>query len=201
MTPLIGIMMLAAYLCGSISSAVLVSKLFRLPDPRLHGSGNPGATNVLRLGGKLPAVLVLVFDILKGTIPVWGSYFLQIEPLYLGLIAICACLGHIFPLFFGFKGGKAVATAFGAMMPIGLDLAGLLIGSWLIIVALSGYSSLAAILTVSLAPLFTWFIKPLYTLPVLMLSVLIILRHRENIVRLYQGKESKVWDKTKRIRE
>ncbi len=201
MTPLIGIMMLAAYLCGSISSAVLVSKLFRLPDPRLHGSGNPGATNVLRLGGKLPAVLVLVFDILKGTIPVWGSYFLKIEPLYLGLIAICACLGHIFPLFFGFKGGKAVATAFGAMMPIGLDLAGLLIGSWLIIVALSGYSSLAAILTVSLAPVFTWFIKPLYTVPVLMLSVLIILRHRENIVRLYQGKESKVWDKTKRIRE
>jgi glycerol-3-phosphate acyltransferase PlsY len=82
MTPLIGIMMLAAYLCGSISSAVLVSKLFRLPDPRLHGSGNPGATNVLRLGGKVPAVLVLVFDILKGTIPVWGSYFLKIEPLY-----------------------------------------------------------------------------------------------------------------------
>ena len=201
MTLLIGIMMLTAYLCGSISSAVLVSKLFRLPDPRIHGSCNPGATNVLRLGGKLPAVLVLLFDILKGTIPVWGSYFLQIEPLYLGLIAICACLGHIFPLFFGFKGGKAVATAFGAMMPIGLDLAGLLIASWLIIVAFSGYSSLAAILTVSLAPLFTWFIKPLYTLPVLMLSILIILRHRENIVRLYQGKESKVWDKTKRIRE
>ncbi len=201
MTLLIGIMLLAAYLCGSISSAVLVSKLFRLPDPRLHGSGNPGATNVLRLGGKLPAVLVLVFDILKGTIPVWGSYFLNIEPLYLGLIGIAACLGHIFPLFFGFKGGKAVATAFGAMMPIGLDLAGLLIVSWIILVALSGYSSLAAIVTVSLAPLFTWFIKPLYTIPVLMLSILIILRHRENIVRLYQGKESKVWDKSKRIRE
>ena len=201
MTLLIGIMMLTAYLCGSISSAVLVSKLFRLPDPRTHGSCNPGATNVLRLGGKLPAVLVLLFDILKGTIPVWGSYFLQIEPLYLGLIAICACLGHIFPLFFGFKGGKAVATAFGAMMPIGLDLAGLLIASWLIIVAFSGYSSLAAILTVSLAPLFTWFIKPLYTVPVLMLSILIIVRHRENIVRLWQGKESKVWNKSKRIRE
>ncbi|MCS4306264.1 glycerol-3-phosphate acyltransferase PlsY [Rheinheimera pacifica] len=201
MTPLIGIMMLVAYLCGSVSSAVLVSKLFRLPDPRLHGSGNPGATNVLRLGGKLPAVLVLLFDILKGTIPVWGSYFLQIEPLYLGLIAICACLGHIFPLFFGFQGGKAVATAFGAMMPIGLDLAGLLIASWLIIVAISGYSSLAAILTVTLAPIFTWFIKPLYTVPVLMLSILIIVRHRENIIRLYRGKESKVWDKSKRIQE
>lgn len=201
MTLLIGIMMLAAYLCGSISSAVLVSRLFRLPDPRLNGSGNPGATNVLRLGGKLPAVMVLMFDILKGTIPVWGSYFLQIEPLYLGLIAICACLGHIYPVFFGFKGGKAVATAFGAMMPIGLDLAGLLIVSWMVLVAISGYSSLAAIITVSLAPVFTWFIKPLYTLPVFMLSVLIIVRHRENIVRLWRGKESKVWDKTKRIRE
>ncbi|MDP5150461.1 glycerol-3-phosphate 1-O-acyltransferase PlsY [Rheinheimera baltica] len=201
MTPLIGIMMLTAYLCGSVSSAVLVSKLFRLPDPRNHGSGNPGATNVLRLGGKLPAIMVLVFDILKGTIPVWGSYFLKIEPLFLGLIAICACVGHIFPIFFGFKGGKAVATAFGTMMPIGLDLAGLLIASWLIIVALSGYSSLAAILTVMLAPVFTWFIKPLYTVPVLMLSILIILRHRENVVRLWRGKESKVWDKTKRISE
>ncbi|WP_027671376.1 glycerol-3-phosphate 1-O-acyltransferase PlsY [Rheinheimera baltica] len=201
MTPLIGIMMLTAYLCGSVSSAVLVSKLFRLRDPRNHGSGNPGATNVLRLGGKLPAIMVLVFDILKGTIPVWGSYFLKIDPLFLGLIAICACVGHIFPIFFGFKGGKAVATAFGTMMPIGLDLAGLLIASWLIIVALSGYSSLAAILTVMLAPVFTWFIKPLYTVPVLMLSILIILRHRENVVRLWRGKESKVWDKTKRIRE
>lgn len=201
MTLLIGIMMLLAYLCGSVSSAVLISALFRLPDPRLHGSGNPGATNVLRLGGKLPAVLVLLFDVLKGTIPVWGSYFLQIEPLYLGIIAICACIGHIFPLFFGFKGGKAVATAFGAMLPIGLDLAGLLIGSWLLIIALTGYSSLAAVITVSLAPVFTWFIKPVYTIPVLMLSVLIVLRHRENIVRLLRGKENKVWDKTKRIRE
>ena len=201
MTVTIAILMLLAYLSGSISSAILVSRIFRLPDPRTHGSCNPGATNVLRLGGAVPASMVLVFDVLKGTIPVWGSYFLGIEAFYLGMIAVCACLGHIFPIFFGFKGGKAVATAFGAMMPIGLDLAGLLIASWLIIVALSGYSSLAAILTVSLAPLFTWFIKPLYTVPVLMLSVLIILRHRENIVRLYQGKESKVWDKTRRIRE
>ncbi|MDX3773339.1 glycerol-3-phosphate 1-O-acyltransferase PlsY [Chromatiaceae bacterium AAb-1] len=195
------IMMFVAYLCGSISSAVVVSKLFRLPDPRFNGSGNPGATNVLRLGGKLPAFLVLLFDVLKGTIPVWGSYFLEIEPLWLGVIAICACLGHIFPLFFGFKGGKAVATALGAMMPIGLDLAGLLIVTWLLVVALTGYSSLAAIITVSLAPLFTWCIKPLYTLPVLMLGILIIFRHRENIIRLWQGTESKVWDKSKRIRE
>jgi glycerol-3-phosphate acyltransferase PlsY len=201
MTPLIGGMMLLAYLCGSVSSAVIVSKLFRLPDPRLHGSGNPGATNVLRLGGTLPAVLVLVFDVLKGTIPVWGSYFLKIEAFYLGMIAICACLGHIYPLFFGFKGGKAVATAFGTMMPIGLDLAGLLIATWIILVGATGYSSFAAIITVSLAPIFTWFIKPLYTIPVLMLSILIVFRHRQNLLRLWQGTETKVWDKAKRPKE
>ncbi|TXH96431.1 MAG: glycerol-3-phosphate 1-O-acyltransferase PlsY [Rheinheimera sp.] len=201
MTPLIGGMMLLAYLCGSVSSAVIVSKLFRLPDPRLHGSGNPGATNVLRLGGTLPAVLVLVFDVLKGTIPVWGSYFLKIEAFYLGMIAICACLGHIYPLFFGFKGGKAVATAFGTMMPIGLDLAGLLIATWIILIGATGYSSFAAIVTVSLAPIFTWFIKPLYTIPVLMLSILIVFRHRQNLLRLWHGTESKVWDKTKRPKE
>jgi len=201
MTPLIGGMMLLAYLCGSVSSAVIVSKLFRLPDPRRHGSGNPGATNVLRLGGTLPAVLVLVFDVLKGTIPVWGSYFLKIEPLYLGLIAICACLGHIYPVFFSFKGGKAVATAFGTMLPIGLDLAGLLIATWIILVGATGYSSFAAIITVTLAPIFTWFIKPLYTIPVLMISILIIIRHRQNMLRLWRGTESKVWDKTKRLKE
>lgn len=194
-------MMVTAYLCGSVSSAVIVCKLFRLPDPRQHGSGNPGATNVLRLGGTLPAVLVLLFDVLKGTIPVWGSYFLGIEAFYLGMIAICACIGHIYPLFFGFEGGKAVATAFGTMMPIGLDLAGLLIATWIILVGATGYSSFAAVVTVSLAPIFTWFIKPLYTIPVLMLSILIVIRHRENIVRLWQGKESKVWDKTKRPKE
>lgn len=195
MTPTIAVMMLAAYLSGSICSAILVSRIFRLPDPRTHGSGNPGATNVLRLGGAFPAILVLVFDVLKGTIPVWGSYFLGIEAFYLGMIAICACLGHIYPLFFGFKGGKAVATAFGSMMPIGLDLAGLLISTWMMLVGATGYSSLAAIVTVSLAPIFTWFIKPLYTVPVSMLSLLIILRHKDNIIRLWQGEESKVWNK------
>ncbi len=201
MTSVIAMMMIAAYLCGSVSSAVIVSKLFRLPDPRQHGSGNPGATNVLRLGGTTPAVLVLVFDVLKGTIPVWGSYFLGIEAFYLGMIAICACLGHIYPVFFGFQGGKAVATAFGTMMPIGLDLAGLLVATWMILVGATGYSSFAAVVTVSLAPIFTWFIKPLYTIPVLMLSILIIFRHRQNIVRLWQGNEAKVWDKTKRPKE
>lgn len=191
------LMIAVAYLFGSLSSAVVISQLFGLPDPRTAGSKNPGATNVYRLGGRAPALLVLVMDILKGTIPVYGSYFLGIEPIMLGVIAIFACLGHIFPLYFGFKGGKAVATAFGAMLPIGLDLAGLLILSWVVVVFLTGYSSLGALIAVSLAPLFTFLIKPLYTVPVAMLSLLIILRHKDNIARLLAGNESKVWDKGK----
>ena len=191
------LMIAVAYLFGSLSSAVVISQLFGLPDPRTAGSKNPGATNVYRLGGRVPALLVLVMDILKGTIPVYGSYFLGIEPIMLGVIAIFACLGHIFPLYFGFKGGKAVATAFGAMLPIGLDLAGLLILSWVVVVFLTGYSSLGALIAVSLAPLFKFLNKSLYTVPVAMLSLLIILRHKDNIARLLAGNESKVWDKGK----
>ena len=184
-----------AYLFGSLSSAVVICKAFSLPDPRTTGSKNPGATNVYRIGGRIPALLVLIMDILKGTIPVYSSYLVGIEPIFLGLIGIAACLGHIFPLYFGFQGGKAVATAFGAMLPIGLDLAGLLILSWIIVVFITGYSSLGAIVAVSLAPLFTWLIKPLYTIPVAMLSILIIVRHHENIGRLINHTESKIWDK------
>ena len=195
MIPLALLMICVAYLFGSLSSAVVICKAFSLADPRTAGSKNPGATNVYRIGGRIPALLVLVMDILKGTIPVYSSYFLGLEPLLLGLIAISACLGHIYPLYFGFKGGKAVATAFGAMLPIGLDLAGLLILSWVIVVFLTGYSSLGALVAVSLAPFFTWLIKPLYTVPVLMLSMLIIIRHRENISRLMHRSEGKIWDK------
>lgn len=189
-----------AYLFGSLSSAVLICRAFKLPDPRSSGSGNPGATNVLRLGGRVPAVLVLVCDILKGTIPTYLGYFLGIEPMHLGLVAIAACLGHIFPLFFRFKGGKAVATAFGAMLPIGLDLAGLLILTWLLTVFIFGYSSLGAIIAVCLAPIFTLLIKPVYTVPVAMLTILIVMRHHQNIKRLWLGEESKIWDKGK-VRE
>ena len=192
MTALTILIFAAAYLLGSISSAILVCRLFSLGDPRKQGSGNPGATNVFRLGGSFPAALVLVFDVLKGTLPVWVSYYLGLEPIYLAFVAVMACLGHMFPLFFGFSGGKAVATAFGAILPLGLDLAALLMMTWAIMVRLTNYSSVAAILSVSLAPVFTALLKPEYTLPVGILSVLIVLRHKDNIIRLYQKQEPEV---------
>lgn len=177
-------MIIFAYLCGSISSAILVCRIARLPDPREHGSGNPGATNVLRIGGRLAAAAVLVFDILKGMLPVWLAYKLDVPPLYLGLTAIAACLGHIYPVFFHFRGGKGVATAFGAIAPIGWDLTGLMTGTWLLTVLLSGYSSLGAIVSALIAPFYVWWFKPQFTFPVAMLSCLILMRHHDNIQRL-----------------
>lgn len=185
-------MIIVAYLIGSISSAILVCKFVGLPDPRTAGSKNPGATNVLRMSNKLTAATVLFLDVLKGTIPVWGAYFLAMEPLYLGFIGVAACLGHMYPIFFNFQGGKAVATALGTLLPIGFTLGGLLILTWLLVVKVSKYSSLAAIITVSMAPCYVYLLKPLYVYPTIMLSGLIILRHRDNIKRLLKGTESKI---------
>ena len=188
-------MIIFAYLCGSVSSAILVCRIARLPDPREHGSGNPGATNVLRIGGRLVAAAVLVFDIHKGMLPVWLAYKLNVPPLYLGLTAIAACVGHIYPVFFHFRGGKGVATAFGAIAPIGWDLTGLMTGTWLLTVLLSGYSSLGAIVSALIAPFYVWWFKPQFTFPVAMLSCLILMRHHDNIQRLWRGQEGKIWGK------
>ncbi|MCE9788900.1 glycerol-3-phosphate 1-O-acyltransferase PlsY [Shewanella chilikensis] len=186
------IMIVAAYLLGSISSAVLVCRLKGLPDPRGKGSGNPGATNVLRIGGTWAAAMVFFFDMLKGALPTYTAYLMGIDAIWLGVIAIAACLGHIYPIFFGFKGGKGVATALGAMAPIGEGLALCLMGTWLVVVLLTRYSSLAALVTALLAPLYTWWLDDRFTLPVAMLSTLIIIRHKDNIRRLLKGEESKM---------
>ncbi len=186
------LMIVFAYLIGSVSSAILICRVFKLPDPRTVGSKNPGATNVLRISNKYIAVTVLLLDILKGTIPVWSAYFFKIEPISLGMIAVAACLGHMYPIFFGFKGGKAVATALGVLLPIGLSLGTLLVVTWLAIAKFTKYSSVAAIVTVLLAPFYTWLIKPIYVYPVMMLSALIIFRHKENIIRLIKGQEDKI---------
>jgi glycerol-3-phosphate acyltransferase PlsY len=192
-------MIIIAYLLGSISSAVLICRMLRLPDPRKMGSNNPGATNVLRIGGKKAAAAVLLCDMLKGTIPVWSGFFLGIDPVILGVIAIAACLGHMYPLFFHFKGGKGVATALGAIAPIGLDFTAMVIATWLAVALVFRYSSLAAIVTVLLAPLYTWMIKPQYTLPVAMLCCLIVFRHHQNIRRLLDGSEPKIGEKKQEL--
>ncbi|WP_029831649.1 glycerol-3-phosphate 1-O-acyltransferase PlsY [Vibrio parahaemolyticus] len=189
------IMTMAAYLLGSVSSAVLICRLLKLPDPRNVGSNNPGATNVLRIGGKGAAISVLLCDMLKGTIPVWGGYFLGIDPIILGVIAIAACLGHMYPIFFHFKGGKGVATALGAIAPIGLDLTGLVMLTWLSVAVLFRYSSLAALVTVLVTPFYAWMFKPQYTLPVAMLCCLIVFKHHQNIRRLLSGEEPKIGEK------
>ncbi|TBM09304.1 glycerol-3-phosphate 1-O-acyltransferase PlsY [Hafnia alvei] len=190
-------MIILAYLCGSISSAIMVCRIAGLPDPRENGSGNPGATNVLRIGGKAAAAAVLIFDVLKGMLPVWLAYKFDVAPLYLGLTAIAACLGHIYPVFFHFRGGKGVATAFGAIAPIGWDLTGLMTVTWLLTVVLSGYSSLGAIVSALVAPFYVWWFKPQFTFPVAMLSCLILMRHHDNIQRLWRGQETKIWKKLK----
>jgi glycerol-3-phosphate acyltransferase PlsY len=183
---------ICAYLIGGLNGAILLCYLKGWPDPRLRGSKNPGATNMLRLHHAQAASIVLIFDIGKGTLPVYLAYFLDLQPLEIGFIGIAACLGHIFPPYFKFKGGKGVATGLGTLLPLGMDMTGLLLLTWLLSIAISGYASLAAIITAVAAPFFVAQIKPEYTIPVIMLSLLIVLRHLGNIRRLLTGKEKKI---------
>jgi glycerol-3-phosphate acyltransferase PlsY len=184
--------MFFAYLLGALNGAILLCRLKGWPDPRLGGSKNPGATNILRLHHAQAASGVLIFDLIKGTLPVYLAYYAGYSPFMIGLIGISACLGHIFPPYFQFKGGKAVATGLGTLLPLGMDMTGLLIVTWLCTVALSGYASLAAIVTAIAAPFYVLQIKPEYCTPVIMLSILIVLRHASNIRRLFAGKEKKI---------
>ena len=190
--------MLCAYLQGSLSAAILFCRLFGLPDPRCEGSRNPGATNVLRIGGKWPALVVLIFDMLKGMLPVWAGYYLGLTHFELGMVALAACLGHIFPVFFNFKGGKGVATAFGAIAPIAWGVAGSMLGTWLLVFLVSGYSSLSAVVTALLVPFYVWWFKPEFTFPVALVCCLLIYRHHVNIQRLWRGEEDKVLYKFKK---
>lgn len=191
MTLLVLLMIIIAYFTGSLSGALIISRIMHLPNPSEHGSHNPGATNMLRINGKLPAIMVLVFDMLKGAIPVYVAYRMGISPFFLGIVGIAACLGHIFPCFFDFHGGKGVATALGMMIPIGLDFTGCFILTWLLTVLVTGYSSVASIVAFLFTPLFVWLFKPELILPVTMLSGVILTRHSSNIIRLFRGQEPK----------
>lgn len=185
---------IAGYLLGSVSSAVVVSRLMNLPDPRSEGSGNPGATNVLRLGNKAAAGLTLAGDLLKGALPVLVARWLVDDPLTVALAGAGAFFGHLFPLFFGFKGGKGVATALGVFAAVSLSVAGGLALTWLVVALVLRYSSLAALVSAVSAPVWVWWIlsDPVYTGLAALLALMLILRHRANIGRLVAGTESKI---------
>ncbi|MDJ0955231.1 MAG: glycerol-3-phosphate 1-O-acyltransferase PlsY [Arenicellales bacterium] len=185
---------LLAYLMGSISSAVLIARVFDMPDPRTVGSGNPGATNILRQGNKTAAVSTLLSDVLKGAIPVLIARAFTQDAQVLATVAAAAFIGHLFPVFFQFKGGKGVATALGVYLALNPWMGLALILCWLGSALLFRYSSLSAVLTAVLSPLFAWFLLP--GTPFLLLSVFIavflVWRHQANIQRLINGEEDKI---------
>ena len=183
-----------AYLLGSISSAIIVCRLMGLPDPRTQGSNNPGATNVLRIGGKKAAAITLLGDALKGLLPMLVAHALNATPLILALTGMAAFLGHLYPVFFGFKGGKGVATAlgvqFGLYWPIGLSIAAI----WLFVAKVMNVSSLAALIAMALAPVVVWWFWPAPELIIMqvVLSIILFWRHRSNIQNLLSGKEGRI---------
>ncbi|MBI5448361.1 MAG: glycerol-3-phosphate 1-O-acyltransferase PlsY [Gammaproteobacteria bacterium] len=186
-----------AYLIGSLSCAIIVCKLLRLPDPRTEGSRNPGATNVLRISGKKTAAVVLLGDALKGFIPVLLAQHFHFAITWQGFIGLAAMLGHSYPLFFRFEGGKGVATFFGVMLAIAWPLGLMLLAIWYIMAKLFHYSSLAALTVALCAPfLALLFFRPLVVTPIGLMSCLLIYRHKDNIERLITRKESKIGAKS-----
>ena len=186
------LVILAAYILGSCTSAVWIAKVFHIPDPRVSGSTNPGATNMLRVGGKIPAIIVLILDILKGSVAVYIAHELGLSQLWLGVVAIAVCVGHMYSIFYHFSGGKGVATAFGCFVPLGFEISLTLLIVWITTYRLFRFSSLAALFTVCIAPLATYWFNPQYTIAVSMLAALIVWRHQQNIQRLIKGTEPKI---------
>jgi glycerol-3-phosphate acyltransferase PlsY len=192
------IAVIAAYLIGSLSFAVIVSRLMGLADPRSYGSGNPGATNVLRSGNRAAAVLTLAFDVLKGYVPVllaliYGPRY-GVGEVGVAFVGLAAFIGHLWPLFFRFRGGKGVATAAGVLLALNPWLGAATLLSWVIIAAFFRYSSLAAIVAAVFAPFFqllVWGVTPAL-LAICVMSLLLLWRHLPNMRKLIEGKESRI---------
>ena len=184
----------AGYLLGSIATAVVVSRALGAADPREGGSGNPGATNVLRLSGRRAAALTLAGDVLKGLVPVLAARALDLPPGMVALVGLAAFLGHLFPVFFAFKGGKGVATALGVLLGVEPLLGTAVLVTWLAVAALSRYSSLAALAASVLAPVYAWTLSgdPGVVGAVAVMTVLLVRRHRANIRRLLAGEEGRI---------
>ncbi len=190
----IAVAIYCAYLIGSFSSAIVICKFMGLPDPRLQGSRNPGATNVLRLGGKKAAILTLLSDMLKGLLPVLLAKAFGFDIAALALIALAAFLGHLFPLFFRFEGGKGVATALGSLLALSWPVGCSMMITWLIVAIITRYASLASLITAFVAPLLMWYFTKNHVAIIVVstMSLLLIIRHRRNIVKLCTGSESKI---------
>jgi len=187
------------YLAGSIPFAVLVSRIMALPDPRTYGSKNIGATNVLRSGNRMAALLTMLGDIGKGWIAVMAARLLGLPVEMVALVGFAAFLGHLFPVWLRLRGGKGVATAAGVLMAFDWRLGLSVVAAWLVVVALTRYSSLAALVSALFAPLACWLI--LGVGPVLWavtaMSVLLVARHHANIRKLMRGEESRIGQKKK----
>ncbi len=191
------IAVIIAYCIGSVSSAIIVCKLMRLPYPRTEGSKNPGATNVMRIGGKKAAAITLAGDVLKGLLPVLAAHYYGLENAALATVAMAAFIGHLFPVFFRFQGGKGVATLLGCL--IGLSpLSAVCWGAvWLVVARLFRYSSLSSLTASILAPIYIWAItgNTIYATTVALMAALLAYRHRSNISKLLAGTESKIGKK------
>lgn len=197
------VLTLGAYLVGSLSFAVIVSRVMGLEDPRTYGSQNPGATNVLRSGNKAAAVATLLFDALKGYLPVllvkvFGPD-IGWDDRAVAWVAIAAFIGHLWPVFFGFKGGKGVATAAGILLGVEPVLGLATLGTWLIVAIFFRYSSLAAVAASLFAPAYylfgdklAWQTSEAELLAILVMSALLLMRHKQNIARLVTGQETKI---------
>jgi glycerol-3-phosphate acyltransferase PlsY len=190
---------IAAYLVGSISSAIVVCKLAGLPDPRSQGSGNPGATNVLRFGGKALAAVTLLGDILKGAVPVVAATWLAVPDPVLALVCLSAFLGHVYPIFFRLQGGKGVATALGVITALSWPSGVSLIAVWLVMALVFRISSLAALTAAVANPVAIWWFtaNPYFSAMAVVMSMLLIVRHRANIRRLLAGEEPVIGKKAR----
>ena len=191
------IYLLFSYLIGAISFGIVISHIFSLPDPRTIGSKNPGATNVLRTGKKLAALLTLLGDALKGALTVGLAQYFELPSLIVGFIAIATLIGHVFPIYYGFKGGKGVATAAGILFMFSWVMGLIVLAIWLGVFFIWRYSSLAAIIAASLSPVIGFFYKiDFYELiATSIIALILILRHVENMKRLIDGTESGFKDK------
>ncbi len=193
-TMLSTIMIFAAYLVGSLSAAIITCRLMGLPDPRTQGSNNPGATNVLRVGGKKAAAFTLLGDAIKGVIPVLIAQWMEAPSHILALVALAAFLGHLYPVFFGFRGGKGVATAFGVLIALAWPVGLAVLGTWLLLAKLFKISSLSALIAAVLLPFYMWLLAPQpgFIALAIVLSIMLIWRHRSNIKELIAGTEEKI---------